>query len=829
MAKMVWVRANQQFVARVGAVDVILTPGKVCEMPETQALEYQRAGYSAIIMKPDPQQVEALNLRPVQNYPTPPAQKEPDQPRKGVAIVIVNYNMPERADALAEYIRAHCGSQDYELILVDNGSDLQPPAKATTLRLTNNVQTTNGWLMGLHYADALAAVRGTKFFAYWFLITSAEFVGDADPLAPMLDLLRRDPSAVGVHPAVDADVIAWKHLLPRGNGIPRKAWMIDNIASLYRADWFDGIGRFDPALTYAWGIDLEAGYLARKQGRTLWVDERVTVKKVTDIGYKMQRMGMSAEERRVKAEENMERVLSAKYGPGWRNAFWNDYREIEDGALVSVIIPTHNRPSLLPRALESLKAQTYTNFEAIVINDGGTDVSAIVAKYPFARYLSHDKNRGLPAARNTGIRAAKGDYLAYLDDDDWYYTNHLEVAMKGMKGHRAIYTNAHAIDREDPPNGRYVFNCDYSPSFIKQQNVFPCNTVVHERALIEEAGWFDETLPNSEDWDEWIRISEVTPWHHIPVVTCAVDRTRPTMSSDRPAMMKIFEVIRARYADAQPVEINGKPKANGKAKAVSALPFGISGCVRVCNDGEFLYPAVVSHLPYCDEVVLAYQPSEDNTLEVCKRLAAEYPDKVRVCQYPHKVVYIDSPEWAVIPEDDPRSFVYLSNWALAQCRYSWIMKFEADVCAVSSLQKIVDAIKAEPNRKKYYGRVVLNVGGPDYRVINAKVPCNGGFDEAAFPNSSDYKFIRSGKYETIPHTVHEYECMGWSGIHLKHAKARYWGKINEPFVPFNEAELKKVMAKYLQSNAWPAKDNPLGEPCLFESGWRDCFPVAVKE
>ncbi len=95
--------------------------------------------------------------------------------------------------------------------------------------------------------------------------------------------------------------------------------MIDNIASLYRADWFDSIGWFDPALVYAWGIDLETCYKARMQRRDLFVDERVRVKKITDIGYKMNRMGMTAEQRQERAGANMAAVLSSRYGVNWWN------------------------------------------------------------------------------------------------------------------------------------------------------------------------------------------------------------------------------------------------------------------------------------------------------------------------------------------------------------------------------------------------------------------------------------------------------------------------------------------------------------------------------
>jgi glycosyltransferase involved in cell wall biosynthesis len=826
--KRVMVRSNQQFAAYVDGQTVDMPPGKIVDMPYSQALDFQRAGLAQIVadsaIKPPVVQPERAPF-------VPPAVCA--VPREGVAAVIVNYNMPERADKLAEYIRAHC--QGVEVILVDNGSDLKEPAQHTTLKLSTNVQTTNGWLMGLHYADALAVKRGKNWLAYWFLITSAEFSGEGDPLAPMLDLLQREPAAVGVHPAVEAEVIAWKHLLARGGDQPRRTWMIDNIASLYRAEWFDAIGRFDPDLTFAWGIDLETGYLARKAGRSLYIHEGCTVKKVTDIGYTMQRMNMTAAERRLKAEANMEAVLSAKYSPTWRNMLWNDYRDFAENERVSVIVPTYNRPDLLARALESIKAQTYTNFEALVVNDGGVDVSEIVSRYPFARYFSHASNRGLPAARNTAIQHASGGYIAYLDDDDWYYTKHLETLVRGIKGHRAAYTNAHAIDREDS-GSRYVFECEYTPEFILKQNVFPCNTVLHEKSLFEQVGLFDESLPNSEDWDMWIRISQVCGWHHLPVVTCAVDRTRPTMSSDRPAMLKVFEQIRARYANPRPREwlrVREREYAAldiDKSAWEGAHPAGISGCVRVRNDAEFLRPAVISHLPYCDEIVLAVQPSEDDTEAIAAELEREYPGKVRVVRYPLVPVYIHDPAWETTPTDSAYSFIHLSNWALSQCRYSWVMKFEADVIGIATLGPVVERIRKEPTKRVYYGRVVLNVAGPRYRLINAQVPCNGGWDEGIFPNHPDYQFVRAGKYESINHAIGVHECIGWSGLHLKHAKRRYWGKIDEPFVPFTTDNLRAVMDEYLKTHAWPGQDDPHGVPELFEDDWRAyCPPWTVTE
>ncbi|MCJ7621298.1 MAG: hypothetical protein MUP64_13895 [Anaerolineae bacterium] len=237
-----------------------------------------------------------------------------------VAAVITSYNMWERTASLAEYIGTHC-SWPCDVIVVDNGSDLAPPYFRTAVRLRENVQVTAGWLMGLAYADHLARKHG-PYFAYWILITSTEFVG-GDPLTPMCELLMRDPNAVGVHPALtDDSTTSWEHLKARG-GEPRQTWMLDNIAALYRADWFDGIGRFDPRYVYAWGPDLETGLIARREGRTLWVHEGCRAKKVTDIAYRMNRMGMTAERRRELAGQNMRAVFAEKYGPG----FWQTVTE----------------------------------------------------------------------------------------------------------------------------------------------------------------------------------------------------------------------------------------------------------------------------------------------------------------------------------------------------------------------------------------------------------------------------------------------------------------------------------------------------------------------
>lgn len=236
-----------------------------------------------------------------------------------VAAFIVNYNMPERADALAERVLE--SQWPVNLYVIDNGSDLVEPSRYTNVRLKNNVQTTGGWFAGLRAADA----SGIDYMAYWFIITSAEYVDNKDILTPMARFMYDTPEAVVVHPALTKDsTTIWHHMKDRGSGKPRRVWYCDQIAVLYRADWYNSIGRWDEDLIYAHGIGLEACYKARMQERSIWIHEGCQIKKVTDIGYTMDRMRMSADERRRRAKRNMDVVLGNRYGVNYWQFLTNE-------------------------------------------------------------------------------------------------------------------------------------------------------------------------------------------------------------------------------------------------------------------------------------------------------------------------------------------------------------------------------------------------------------------------------------------------------------------------------------------------------------------------
>ena len=196
---------------------------------------------------------------------------------------------------------------------------------------------------------------------------------------------------------------------------------------------------------------------------------------------------------------------------------------------VSVILPTYNRPDRLTEALQSVLRQTCQDFEIVVVNDGGTDVGATVAALNDGRimYVQHDRNRGLAASRNTGLTAASGTYIAYLDDDDRYLPNHLEtlVSVLDQGEYKVAYTDAWRVHEQVEDNrhieiGRDVpYSYDFNAAHLLVSNYFPVLCMMHRRDCLEQVGRFDESLYAHEDWDLWIRMATVFPFKHVPCTT----------------------------------------------------------------------------------------------------------------------------------------------------------------------------------------------------------------------------------------------------------------------------------------------------------------------
>jgi glycosyltransferase involved in cell wall biosynthesis len=201
--------------------------------------------------------------------------------------------------------------------------------------------------------------------------------------------------------------------------------------------------------------------------------------------------------------------------------------------LVSVIIPTYNRPDTLKTAIESVQAQTFRDFEIVVVSDCGSNELEQTVKDMNTRqnitYVRHGMNRGLGASRNTGLGVARGKYIAYLDDDDFFYPDHLETLVEYLErtGEKVAYTDAHRIwqHKVDGVYQEFKRDAPYTEDFkyhvILIHNIVPVLCFLHAKECIREVGDFDETLSTHEDWDLWIRMSRKYSMHRIPKFTSA--------------------------------------------------------------------------------------------------------------------------------------------------------------------------------------------------------------------------------------------------------------------------------------------------------------------
>ena len=257
--------------------------------------------------------------------------------------------------------------------------------------------------------------------------------------------------------------------------------------------------------------------------------------------------------------------------------------------LVSVIVPTYNRPLLLREALCSILAQSFKDFEIIVVNDAGCEVDSIIKPLKLqGRILSlrHEVNRGLGAARNTGVRAARGRYIAYLDDDDRFYPQHLQTLVDFLRAHpgTVAYTDALRA-RQEHLQGRWIvtqrellYSHDWDNDKILMHNFVPVLCFMHEKAFLEKSGFFDESLDRHEDWDLWIRLSRHYPFAHIRTVTCEFShRTDGSSMTSQGAerFLATMEQIHARYASltsGRPDLIEGQRVSREGLRAQVARP-----------------------------------------------------------------------------------------------------------------------------------------------------------------------------------------------------------------------------------------------------------------
>lgn len=217
-------------------------------------------------------------------------------------------------------------------------------------------------------------------------------------------------------------------------------------------------------------------------------------------------------------------------------------------AQVSVIIPTHNRASMLPRAIESAKTAGQ-DLEIVVVDDASTDeTESICRNLEGIVYLRMERNVGLARARNAGIRKCSGEYLAFLDDDDLRLPGSIDQQAQMLKIDNAlsfVYGQVHIGDAATcTPTGeirpKVCATGDIFWQLIKGNFIYVPSVLVR-RKNFEDVGLFARDVPGTEDWDSWLKLSatsDVGASQEPVAIYRDFTRASGQMSSHRPRMCR---------------------------------------------------------------------------------------------------------------------------------------------------------------------------------------------------------------------------------------------------------------------------------------------------
>jgi len=209
---------------------------------------------------------------------------------------------------------------------------------------------------------------------------------------------------------------------------------------------------------------------------------------------------------------------------------------------VSVIIPAYNRKSFLENAVKSVLAQTFSDFEIIVVDDASTDdtlelLTQLVRGDSRVRFEQHQTNLGAQAARNTGIRASRCKWIAFLDSDDFWLPEslswRLELATK--TGAEVVHSACYTLEDEGGELKRFVLppleGSVYKDLLAAPGPTFP-SLLVSKQALIK-IGYLDSAIPSYQEWDTAIRLARHYSFAYFPQPTFVYDcRHRTTISQD---------------------------------------------------------------------------------------------------------------------------------------------------------------------------------------------------------------------------------------------------------------------------------------------------------
>lgn len=229
--------------------------------------------------------------------------------------------------------------------------------------------------------------------------------------------------------------------------------------------------------------------------------------------------------------------------------------------MISVVIPTHNRAMLLRRAVDSVLSQSISDLELVVVSDGSTDdtcqvMQNYIEKDARVTFIHYSNALGANHARNTGIKACMGQYIAFLDDDDEWYPTKLEKQIAIFQQNESIGLVYAGVNIVQQDKGTHYFTIPKDKGNLSKEILFrncitTTSSVVVKKRILDEVGGFDENLPANQDYDLWIRCLQITEVGYVsePLLNYYVSTNANQISSHTEKYVIAAEIIDSKYKD----------------------------------------------------------------------------------------------------------------------------------------------------------------------------------------------------------------------------------------------------------------------------------------
>lgn len=288
--------------------------------------------------------------------------------------------------------------------------------------------------------------------------------------------------------------------------------------------------------------------------------------------------------------------------------------------LISIILPTRNRAPLVKLAIESVLAQTYQNWELLLVDDGSTDntVKSIQGAFHDKRIrILQSGGFGVCAARNCGLQEATGEFVAYLDSDNTWTPRYLELMVIAIKknGHDSGYAILKCINQTPIVYRQKRFN--YLD--LKTKNFIDLNVFMHRRSLLDQVGLFDTNLKRMVDWDLILRITKNKSVTYAPFIGANYDSGPATDRITNSESLSYLDVVRDKHwTQWEQIETSIADR-NPDVVSIIICVFNQPALTRRCVESIFAHQAGVEF-----ELILVDNGSKRPTQKALKKIARLY-------------------------------------------------------------------------------------------------------------------------------------------------------------------------------------------------------------